>query len=81
MLGEEVTGGDLKVSRVLECLDSKSRLLGSRFMRLYTNVLREMDYKALAPHLALREVNISNQQVDDKGQAEVIPKPNCANVK
>ncbi|PKU40213.1 hypothetical protein llap_9485 [Limosa lapponica baueri] len=52
-----------------------------RFMRLYTNVLRGKDYRALAPRLGMREVNISNQHADDKGLAEVIPKPNRADVK
>lgn len=50
-------------------------------MRLYTNVLREKDYRALAPRLGIREVNISNQQADDEGLAEVIPKPGRANIK
>lgn len=50
-------------------------------MRLYSNVLRGKDYRALAPRLGTREVNISNQHADDKGLAEVTPKPNRTNVK
>lgn len=50
-------------------------------MRLYTNVLRGKDYRALAPRLGIKEVNVSNQHADDKGLAEVTPKPNPANVK
>lgn len=50
-------------------------------MRLYTNVLSEKDYRALALRSGVREVNISNQHADDKGLAEVIPKPDRANVK
>ena len=44
-------------------------------------MLREKDYRALAPRLGIREVNISNLHADDKGLAEVIPKTDCANVK
>lgn len=47
-------------------------------MRLYTNVPREKDYRALAPRLGVREVNIGNQHADDKGLAEIIPMSNKA---
>lgn len=50
-------------------------------MRLYTNALREKDYRLHAPHLGLREANISNQHADDKCLAGVIPRPNCINIK
>lgn len=50
-------------------------------MRLYTNVPREKDYRALAPRLGVREVNISNQHADDKGLAEIIPRIDRVNVK
>lgn len=44
-------------------------------------MLREKDYRVLAPRLGLREVNISNQHADDKCLAAVIPRRNCVNIK
>lgn len=50
-------------------------------MRIYSNVQKEKDYRALAPSSEVREVKISNQHTDDESQTKAIPPNNNARVK
>lgn len=50
-------------------------------MRIYSNVQKEKDYRALAPPSDIRKVKIGNQHTDDEGQTKVVPQNNDAKVK